>query len=326
MRGVSIQWLAPLITGWLIVGCANPTFTGNGRSASGGKNGTGERQDSRNQDAGKNDADATTVIAVGDTANVQDILGRSPNSGKEQSGTRPGAGQDKAKIKSIKSRDPEIATVTPEGTITGKKPGTTMIDVLYDDGSTATIQVTVSAPGGDENNLPPMNPGGTPGGVAGGDSSSPATFFDGGDAGKRGCKIVGDKITWDWPQDIQACFDAKRIWDFTRKTCTEMPLATSYDCSFAGLDSVIMGISSNFTPDWDKSRIKLITCGERFSNIGGIKTHTIAWHYILLPETAKDGDCAYSFNAGIAIGCFESAGFSLQGSSAADLQRCIDGK
>ena len=327
MRGFYNAVTAAVIVSWTLGACANPSFSGAGRMAPGGQTGKQERQDTT-KTSNNDDGKAATVIAVGDTAKVQDIPGAGPT-GRSPIGTGSasngpagsGHGDDKGKIKSVKSEDPEIATVSSDGTITGKKPGETTVEVVYDDGSTAKIKVTVTPPGEGDGTAGNDAPGGSDG------DATPASVNDSGDVSKRGCKIEGDKITWNWPKEIQACFDAKRIWDFTRKICTDMHLATSYECSFAGIDGAVQGISANFTPDWDKGRLKLIACGERDVTAGlGRKTHTVAWQYIMLPEKGLNGDCNFSFNAGIAIGCFEATSFSLQSSSASDVQRCLDGK
>jgi hypothetical protein len=294
-----------------LAACEDASFNGasDGRDSKAG----GQNRGSPGDKMGK------ATIPVGDTAKVQDIPGAGPS----------GDGDD-GKIKTIESKDPEVAKVGKDGTITGIKPGETTIEVTYEDGTTATVEVEVVV-GSDDGTSAGQDGTGTDqsgGGIQGGSDSTTGAGGLGageGQAGKQGCKIAGDRISWSWPKEIQDCFDAKRIWDFTRNTCTAMPQSTSFACTFDGIDAAVEGINANFTPNWDKKRVKLIACGERDKPTAGLILHTVAWQYILLPEEAKDGACNFDFGAGIAVGCFETTLFNLQSSSPADVQKCLDG-
>jgi hypothetical protein len=294
-----------------LLACEDTSF--NGASGDRGNKGGGQNRASPGDKTGK------TTIPVGGTEKVQDVPGAGPS----------GEGDD-ARIKTIESKDPEIAKVGKDGTITGVTPGETTIEVTYEDGTTATVEVEVVV-GSDDGTSTGQDDTGTDqdaGDIQGVNDSTTGTggLGTGEDqVGKQGCKINGDRISWDWPKEIQDCFDAKKIWDFTRKICTTMPQSTSYPCSFDGIDAAVQGINANFTPDWDKKRIKLISCGERDKPAAGVTLHTVAWQYILLPEEAKDGACNFDFGAGIAIGCFETTVFNLQSSNPADVQKCLDG-
>lgn len=102
------------------------------------------------------------TIPVGGSKKVQDV---------------PGAGT--GKIAKIESKDPGIATVDPDGTIHGVKPGTTTIEVTYEDGSTATVTVTVVDPGTEGDiDIGTLNPELDPGSLGGDDGIDPGTVGD----------------------------------------------------------------------------------------------------------------------------------------------------
>lgn len=84
-----------------------------------------------NQSQPQEDGNAATTIKVKETASANELA---------DVGNRP--------IKSYTSEDPEIATVSKDGTITGVKPGKTTITIVFKDGGSSKIVVTVKDGGG----------------------------------------------------------------------------------------------------------------------------------------------------------------------------------
>jgi hypothetical protein len=255
------------------------------------------------KDAQGETCDDVITVKVGEQADVKD----SPCVGKNP--------------KKFESNDVDTASVGPDGTLVGEKPGKTYIEVVDEDGNRTKVPVNVI---GDSSST---------GTGTGGDTGDGTGSKPGGDLGEEGagagCQVNGDRIKWKWPKEVQDCFDDKKLWDFTRDECTTIPEATSYDCDWDGIDSAIQGIDANFTPDWDKKRLKIISCGEKEKDVAGGpnggKKKTVVWQYVMLPKEAKNGKCDFSFGAGIAIGCFSATKFSLAPSSdPSDLHACID--
>lgn len=215
--------------------------------------------------------------------------------------------------KSTESHDPDIAEIGPDGKVVGKKPGETVIDVVNEDGSKTKVHVTVTD---DSSSTDPGEES---------EEQDPGRLGEE-DAKADGCTIQGDRIKWKWPKKVQDCFDDKKLWDFTREECTTVPEATSFECDWDGINSAVKGIDANFTPDWDKKRLKLISCGEREQAAGQGKKKTVVWQYVMLPKEAQDGKCSLDFGAGIAIGCFSETKLSLAtpSSDPADLHACMD--
>lgn len=272
--------------------CTDAGFQG----ASGGKG------DKKDQDACKKSSGETSkTIEVGEQVPVGEVSSNCSD------------------VKKSESNDTDIATVGPDGTITGVKEGETDIVIVHEDGTETTVHVTVTKGDGQVDSDDGQDDGNVGEGDAGADDGGL------GEEGEKGggCRIKGDKIEWDWPKDIQDCFDDKKIWDFTSDKCTKMDEASSYDCDWDGIDGAIKGFDANFTPDWDKKRLKIISCGEKESSVGGGKKKTVAWQYVMLPKEAKDGKCDISIGAGIAIGCFSDTTLNLQSSDPEDLKSCL---
>jgi hypothetical protein len=276
----------------MIDACSSAGFGGSNKAASpAGPNKPGEPDP---------DTDGAAVsIPVGDHKDVIDI----PGSGSDADAAH-------GKVTSSTSADPAIATVGTDGRITGVSPGETIVTIVYEDGTTAEIAVTVTP--ADANGDTDQAGGTTPG--------------DDTDSANGGCRIDGDHIAWKWPKEIQTCFDGGKVWDFTRNACTTVGQAKSFDCTWDGIAAQIQGFDTNFTPDWDKKRLKIISCGERTKTVGNQSHKTIIWQYVMLPEDAENGACDVPVGGGIAIGCFEATkqlGLPLSDSS--DFQKCIDG-
>lgn len=110
----------------LVLGCNQSNFSG----SSGSKVGARPPFMINSKDNQPKDASGKKTMEVGDSVQVADV---------------PGIG--KGKIVNITSNDSEIASVDSDGTIYAKSPGKTTIEVIYADGSKATVKITVKEPG-----------------------------------------------------------------------------------------------------------------------------------------------------------------------------------
>ena len=88
--------------------------------------------------------------------------------------------------------------------------------------------------------------------------------------------IEGDRITLNFPAEIQSCVDQNNIFDFNTNTCVDVSEA-SFDCSFDAMASTVAGIG---VPNTSIGKAKddgalLISCSEK--NEG--KTIIAQWYY-----------------------------------------------
>ncbi len=80
------------------------------------------------------------------------------------------------------------------------------------------------------------------------------------------CEIDGDVVVIDAKaQTIKDCIAAEKIYHFDWEKCTDVPKASSYDCTFEGVKAALTALSFS-TESIDAAidnNAKLIACGEK---------------------------------------------------------------
>ena len=115
--------------------------------------------------------------------------------------------------------------------------------------------------------------------------------------------IDGDKVNFKFEASAQACMDSGKIWDFESKSCTTVPQATSYKCTWADLEAAATKLLNkpvvNGLADAKAKGAKLVSCGEKSNG------DVLMAQWVVIPETASLGDCKYQSGVGsIIIACY----------------------
>ena len=115
--------------------------------------------------------------------------------------------------------------------------------------------------------------------------------------------VVGDKVNFVFPADIQSCIDSGKVYNWVTRSCTNVGQAKSYTCDFEGLYKAAKATLSKGDRVVDPSSILeakkrgglLIACGEK-SNTDIIIAQ---WYYPSV--STKIDDCNFSHNTPMVI-------------------------
>ena len=166
---------------------------------------------------------------------------------------------------------------------TNKKSDSDPAATANPDGTTATGNVGTGNDALDTGKATPIIPAGSS------DSPTPKP---------AGECVVGDKVNFEFPADVQSCMDSGKVYNWVTKACTNVGNAQSYTCDFDSLYSAAKATLAKGESAVDPTSILdaknkgalLISCGEK--NNSDI---IIAQWYYPAASTRID-DCNFSHN------------------------------
>ena len=79
------------------------------------------------------------------------------------------------------------------------------------------------------------------------------------------CDLSKDFVKILFPQKIEACNQAGKIWDFARDACSDVAKTTDFECTFDGFIAAAkkIGISDDRIAQNQAKGAKLVACGEK---------------------------------------------------------------
>ncbi len=115
------------------------------------------------------------------------------------------------------------------------------------------------------------------------------------------CRLdEGDFFEYNFPDNIKACHDQGKVWNFYSKTCSNLPKETSFECTWTGVNNalVTLGVNPAANANIINKNGKLVGCGEKTDK------KTVVFQYFVPPTTDIDEiNCSWSQSTTIWIVC-----------------------
>jgi hypothetical protein len=144
-----------------------------------------------------------------------------------------------------------------------------------------------------KNSADSVSNGAVPGGAI------PGTTSEG--IGATHCDLSKDFVKITFPQKIEACNQAGKIWDFARDACSDVANATSFQCTFEGFieASKKLGISDARIAEYQAKGAKLVACGE--------KTGIVLAQWFIPTEEQKATSTCSAVGAHFVTACYSNS-------------------